>query len=332
MEIQAMKSTRVLLVICIGIGLLFSCKRFKNDAQEVGAVEDEIVRPDFSADSAYAYVAKQVEFGPRVPGSTAHKSCFLFLKEKMNQLGAQVIIQEAAIKVYNGKEVPMYNLIATYNPQSERRILLCAHWDSRPFADQDTLNKNQAIDGANDGASGVGVLMEIARQLNIKRPEVGVDIIFFDVEDYGQPEGDGNYVEDSYALGTQYWTKAPHVANYNAENGILLDMVGASDALFTMEGISMQYASEFNKKVWDIGAQLGYSDYFNFRTTESIIDDHYYINKTMGIPTIDIIHKDLNTASGFWKYWHTNEDNLSKIDKNTLKVVGETVLATVYSY
>jgi hypothetical protein len=105
--------------------------------------------------------------------------------------------------------------------QIEKRILLCAHWDSRPFADQDTAKKNLPIDGANDGASGVAVLMEIARQLNIKKPEAGVDIIFFDVEDYGQPDGDGDHVEDSYALGTQYWAKNPHKPNYTAENGIL---------------------------------------------------------------------------------------------------------------
>jgi hypothetical protein len=126
----------------------------------------------------------------------------------------------------------MFNLIASFNPDIEKRILLCAHWDSRPFADQDTAKRNLPIDGANDGASGVAVLMEIARQLNIKKPDVGVDIIFFDVEDYGQPDGDGDHVEDSYALGTQYWAKNPHKPNYTAENGILLDMVGAGDALY----------------------------------------------------------------------------------------------------
>ena len=332
MEIQVMKSFRLLITVCLFTSLLFSCKWLKKDESEVVVVEETLERPDFSPDSAYEYVAKQVAFGPRVPGLPAQKACFDYLKEKMTQFGAQVTVQEAKLNIYNGKEVPMFNLIASFNPDIEKRILLCAHWDSRPFADQDTAKRNLPIDGANDGASGVAVLMEIARQLNIKKPDVGVDIIFFDVEDYGQPDGDGDHVEDSYALGTQYWAKNPHKPNYTAENGILLDMVGAGDVLFTMEGISMQYAPEFNRKVWNIAIQMGYADYFNFRMTESIIDDHYYINKIAAIPTIDIIHKDLNTASGFWKYWHTHEDNLSKIDKNTLKVVGETVLATVFDF
>lgn len=326
-----MKSFKIYILFCVVILTNFSCKWIKKEPQEVDN-QLKIEHPVFSADSAFEYVKMQVDFGPRVPGLPAQKACFDYLKNRMTSFGAQIFVQEADIKVYNGSKVPMYNLIASFNPSAEKRILLCSHWDSRPFADQDTIEKNKPIDGANDGASGVGVLMEVARQLQIKKPTVGVDIIFFDVEDYGQPDGEPNYSEDSYALGTQYWAKTPHIANYKAESGILLDMVGASDAIFTMEGVSMQYAADFNREVWNNASELGYGDYFSFRTTEGIIDDHYYINKIAGIPTIDIIHKDLNTPSGFWKYWHTHNDNLSKIDKNTLKVVGETVLATVYQF
>ena len=146
-----MKSFRLLITVCLFTSLLFSCKWLKKDESEVVVVEETLERPDFSPDSAYEYVAKQVAFGPRVPGLPAQKACFDYLKEKMTQFGAQVTVQEAKLNIYNGKEVPMFNLIASFNPDIEKRILLCAHWDSRPFADQDTAKRNLPIDGANDG-------------------------------------------------------------------------------------------------------------------------------------------------------------------------------------
>ncbi|MBX7225300.1 MAG: M28 family peptidase [Chitinophagales bacterium] len=304
-----------------------SCKWIKKNNAATNEEAEKIERPPFVADSAYSYISDQVAFGPRVPGTEAQKKCVDYLKQKLVQFGAQVQIQEGTVTVFDGTQKPMYNIIGSINPQIERRLLLMAHWDSRPFADQGTIDSDKPIDAANDGASGVGVLLEIARQLQLKKPEIGIDILFVDVEDYGKPE-----VENSYALGTQFWAKQAKNSGYMASNGILLDMVGAGDAYFTFEGYSVQYAGDFLKMVWGIAHQLGHGSYFSYTPTDMITDDHYYVNTIAGIPTIDIIHRDMSSPTGFWKHWHTQEDKLDKIDKKTLQVVGETVLATIYAY
>ncbi len=143
--------------------------------------------PLFDPDSAYHFVEKQVAFGPRVPGSEAHKACGDWMSAKMKSFGAEVIEQTGTVKAFNGKELPLRNIIAQWQPEKKDRVLLFAHWDTRPFADKDDERAAEPIDGANDGGSGVGILMEVARHLSTSQPELGVDIIFFDVEDYGQP-------------------------------------------------------------------------------------------------------------------------------------------------
>jgi hypothetical protein len=216
-----------------------------------------------------------------------------------------------------------------------RRLLLCAHWDSRPYADQekDPADQKKPFDSADDGPSGVGVLLEIARQLQRKNPEIGVDILFFDVEDYGPPSFDRQTeTPDSYCLGTQFWCKNPHVAGYRAESGILLDMVGGKGATFTYEGVSMRYAQSWMKQVWKNAALLGYSNIFIRQPTPEILDDHYYINTLINIPTINIIHRSSYTRSGFAPHWHTFQDNMQVIDKSVLQAVGETVLASVHQF
>jgi Zn-dependent M28 family amino/carboxypeptidase len=208
--------------------------------------------------------------------------------------------------------------------------MLFAHWDSRPFADRDSKNKGKAILGANDGASGVGVLLEVARQIQKLKPNIGVDIFFFDAEDYGQPSSDMRKRQaGTWCLGSQYWANNPHKANYNANFGILLDMVGASNAYFTKEAISMYYAPQIVDKVWGIASALGHGNHFVFQQTSHVgEDDHLYINKIANIPSIDIIQYDPATTA-FAPHWHTHDDNMDVIDKNTLAAVGETVLATV---
>ena len=212
--------------------------------------------------------------------------------------------------------------------------MLCAHWDTRPYADHDANpeNHNTAIDGANDGASGVGVLLEIARQLQSNKPTIGIDIILFDTEDYGPPQDSQQRGEDNWwALGSQYWANNPHVLNYNARYAILLDMVGAEDAVFYYEGYSFDYAAKILKKVWKAGHKIGYKDYFMFEQIGYIADDHRYINEIIGIPAIDIIHLDRESVNNtFFDHWHTIEDTMDKIDKNTLKVVGQTLLTVIF--
>ncbi|MCD4679551.1 MAG: M28 family peptidase [Bacteroidales bacterium] len=289
--------------------------------------------PNFNADSAYFFVEQQVAFGPRVPGTEAHKKCANFLTTKLKSYTSDVIVQHGKTYAFNNKVLDVINIIASFQPEKENRILLCAHWDSRPFADHDPdeKNHNTPIDGANDGASGVGVLLEIARHLQQSETQLGIDIILFDVEDYGEPQGLQSDRDNTWALGSQYWSKNPHKDNYNARFGILLDMVGAKDATFTMEGTSMYFAPDIVKKVWDIAHKIGYKDYFLFEKTGGITDDHRYINLIRNIPTIDVIHYDASTSSGFFEHWHTIKDDISTIDKTTLKVVGHTVLTVIYS-
>ena len=279
----------------------------------------------FSAGDAYDFVKKQVEFGPRVPGSPAHKKCADWLTQTLRQFADTVFVQQATLKLSDGKPVPMYNIIGAFKPQSKNRVLLCAHWDTRPIADQDNERTDQPIDGANDGGSGVGVLLEIARQLKASPPNFGIDIILFDTEDSGMPNK-----EDSYCLGSQYWSKNPHVPGYKAKYGILLDMVGAGDAVFLMEEVSMKYASSVMNKVWDTAHKLGYDSYFKKRMTYPVTDDHLYINEIANIPTIDIIHYDPTVYENhFGDFWHTHDDNLKIISKTTLSVVGKTVLTVL---
>lgn len=288
---------------------------------------------DFNADSAYFFVAEQVKFGPRVPNSKTHEKCSAWLEKTLRKYTPQVIVQPFNAKAYDGTSLKCQNIIASFNPKSTSRVLLCAHWDSRPFADNDpdsTLHRTP-IDAANDGGSGVGVLLEIARQLRISPPAIGVDILLLDGEDYGAPMDIQYTGTDDWALGSQYWSRYPHVNSYGARYGILLDMVGAENAVFTMEGTSMYYAPDVAQKVWNIAATIGYSDYFSTERSNALTDDHVYINQLRQIPTIDIIQHDPSTSSGFYQYWHTTNDKLKWISKETLKAVGQTVLTAVRS-
>jgi hypothetical protein len=290
--------------------------------------------PDFNADSAYAYVAAQTDFGPRVPNTEAHRKAAAYLIQKMKQFADTVFVQNLQARAYNGTLLNGQNIIASFNLKKKKRIFICSHWDSRPYADHDPdeANFHTPIDGANDGASGVGILIELARQMQIQKPEIGIDLILFDLEDYGTPEFAKQKAdsEDSWALGTQYWALNPHQIDYSANYGILLDMVGAKDAVFSMEYFSMLYAPDIVKKVWNIAADAGFGDYFRLENGSSVLDDHYFINRDAHIPTIDVIQYDANTASGFYKNWHTLEDNIEHIDKETLKAVGQVMTEVIY--
>jgi Zn-dependent M28 family amino/carboxypeptidase len=237
------------------------------------------------------------------------------------------------VRAYNGTLLNAKNIISSFHPQKTKRILLAAHWDSRPYADHDPDQSNRwkPIAGANDGASGVGVLMEIARVMKNQKPNVGIDIIFFDAEDYGTPQSMQSSRQDTWALGSQYWAKNPHKYGYKAHYGILLDMVGAADAVFLQEKFSVRFAPDIVDKVWLTAAQLGYESYFPRREGGYINDDHYYINEFADIPMIDIIHLDPNSKNGtFFDHWHTLEDSIDKINPATLRIVGEVVLHVVY--
>lgn len=290
----------------------------------------QIEKPLFDSDSAYLYIQKQVDFGPRFPNNEAHRKCAIYLENKLKSFGIETITQIGKAKTFNNKDITIKNIIGSYLPEAKDRILLFAHWDSRPFADQDNKNMTKPILGANDGASGVGILMEVARQLSITKSNIGVDIIFFDAEDYGQPSsGMVESNSESWCLGSQYWSKNPHKENYTAKYGILLDMVGSENAKFFQEGVSIQYAPQVVQKVWNNARQLGYSNYFINQQMGGLIDDHKFVNEIIGIPSIDIIHYE-QSKGGFHPTWHTHSDNMDVISKSTLSVVGEVLLHTIY--
>lgn len=289
--------------------------------------------PAFQADSAYLYIENQVKFGPRVPNTQAHKACGNYLANELRRFGANVYEQEALLSAYDNTGLEARNIIGSFDPENKKRILLFAHWDTRPYADHDPnpANHRTPIDGADDGGSGVGVLLEIARQIGQKAPGVGIDIIFFDAEDYGTPEFVTDYKPDTWCLGTQFWTKNPHIPNYHADFGILLDMVGAKNATFFKEQLSTMYAAKYVEEVWSTARDLGYGKYFIQAAGGAITDDHQYVIQGMNIPCIDIINYDPETEKGFGAHWHTINDTMDNIDPQTLKAVGQTVLEVIYN-
>jgi len=305
----------------------------------------EITAPLFQADSAYAMIEKQVSFGPRVPGTTAHKACGDWMVKQLKSYGASVVEQTTSLKTFDGSTIPVRNIVASFNADKPNRIMLCAHWDSRPYGDKDKDNSlwKKPIDGANDGGSGVGVLLEIARQLGLSPTQAGIDLIFFDAEDLGTAEfaeGAKEVLNDgftsSWCLGSQHWAKQKHVENYNARFGILLDMVGAENATFNKEKFSTQNAPDVVNLIWNTANKLGYTSTFTADEIEGVVDDHVFVTKG-GIRCVDIIDtKPQIMAMGlggyvFGAYHHTHNDNMSIIDKNTLTAVGQTVLQVIYN-
>ncbi len=294
--------------------------------QEAYAAEGKKPAVVFDADSAYSYVSEQVAFGPRVPGSEAHRMAGEWLAAELRRHGAEVVEQKATLTCFDGKKFDALNIFGQYNPDADDRLLLLAHWDCRPWADQDPdpANHDRPVDGANDGASGVGVLLEIARQLSATNPGKGVDILFVDLEDRGT-DGD----EQSWALGARYFVENPPVDGYAPAYAILLDMVGGKDAVFCREYFSEQAAPQLASAIWGIAEASGYGSLFRNRMGGAVTDDHVQLIEH-GIPAIDIIEYHPEAESGFNPRWHTVADNMEGIDPATLKAVGQTVVNFIY--
>lgn len=295
-------------------------------------------RPAFCADSAYTFIANQVQMGPRVPGTTAHNECAAYLIHTLERMGASVEQQRGTMTDFEGEDLPVRNIIAHFGSRDlTNRILLAAHYDTRPWSDEETDYDRRflPIDGANDGASGVGVLLEVARQLGIRQQDTtanlkGIDIIFFDCEDFGTPSFfTGPERENTWCLGSQFWTEMLTYRRETYQFGIVLDMVGAPDAVFPREYYSEQYARNYVEMIWRAARQLGYSQFFSQQQEYPIVDDHYYINTLAHIPCVDIIHYNSNSSKGFPFWWHTQQDNMQNISTATLQAVGEVVLKVI---
>lgn len=284
-----------------------------------------VVIPTANAENLYSLIEKQLSFGHRIPGTTEHLACRDWIVETMKSYGATVELQPFKASFYDVKGADAYNIIASFNPQDTHRVLLAAHYDTRMVAekDEDKAMQNKPIMGADDGASGVAGLLEIARLISENPIDMGVDFIFFDAEDNGLPKE-----SMTWCLGSQHWANNKHQKNYKAKFGILLDMIGSKGATFGKEGFSQAYAKSYQNKIWTLAQRMGYSDYFVDTTFGGIDDDHKYVNQA-GIPMLDIINYDL-TADKFGHYHHTHKDDISVIDKRTLRVVTQVVTAALY--
>lgn len=298
-------------------------------------VKTQLPIPAFNADSAYAHVARQVAAGPRVPDSEAHAITRAYLQSTLERYGATVTVQQFDAKLYDGKRTKGYNIIGAFRPEAKRRIFICAHYDSRHIADSDLSKerRDEPILGADDGGSGVGVILELARQLHeqpIGVEDFGVDFVLFDLEDYGNPDGQTEADMYTWALGSQHWAANPHVAGYSPQFGILLDMVGAKGAVFGREQFSKQYAGGVQNAVWALAKSMGRSDRFVDASIGFATDDHYFVNEIARWPTIDIIYKPVDGSLPFGAHWHTHDDNMDIIDRATLGHVGQVMTAVMY--
>lgn len=273
--------------------------------------------PEFDGERAYSDLVTQCSFGPRVANTESHARAGEFLYNSLRETTDLCRIQKFTIYDSTaGLERSMFNIIASYYPGSERRIMLCAHWDCRPISDEDpdSSNFNLAVPGANDGASGTAVLLEMARLLKDHRPPVGVDIVLFDGEDYGTDDW-----QSGWFMGSKYFVES--LQGYRPRLAILVDLVGDSDLQIYREAISQRYAGDLNDYIWNIAMDIGV-DAFMDSVKHAVADDHVPL-LSGGIKAVDIIDFD-------YPYWHTQEDTPDKCSAESLEKVGQVVVAAVY--
>ncbi len=308
-RVSAMRSLAMTLVVA-----MFAC------ADEEPAPPPVTERPTFDSARAYALVRTQVEFGPRVPGTPGHARQLEWMVQELGRHAAEVSVDSFTYETTGGETLALANLIARFRPESEQRLLLLAHWDTRPTADQEADSAARAvpIPGANDGGSGVAVLMTLAEMMAAQAPPMGVDLLFVDGEDYGPTSADMFIGAKHYAASLPDEGRPMY--------GVLLDMVGDADPSFPIEGYSAQYALPLAQRIWGIARDLGYGSVFPTRVGQSLQDDHLALNEA-GLQTVDIIDFDYGPGHA---YWHTAEDRLENVSPRTLGIVGEVIAELVY--
>lgn len=329
------KSITVLIFILAAISIATSCTTSSQKAVSDNQRNEKKLNVPaiFNRDSAFSYVRRQVSYGPRVSGTKGNERCRAYLVSELERHGAQdVKVQHGEVTAFNGDRLPIGNIMASYNPESKDRIMLLAHYDTRPWSDSDANEENRLkpVLGANDGASGVAVILEIARQLDKVKAPIGVDILLVDAEDYGQASGFSTH-DESWCLGTQYWVKnMPYAQDSLPRYAVLFDMVGGLGAKFHREYFSEQKARNIVDKVWSVAARSGYESRFVNKNGGSVIDDHVFLNEA-GIPAIDIIESKNDATGSFAPTWHTANDNLNNIDPASLEAAGQTILNLIYN-
>ena len=323
-----MKKMSFITLIVALAAWLASCSNHNQSATTPAPTNAQAHHVEFVADSAYAILKAQCDLGPRVPGTAAHAACAQMLQQQLARHCDTMLVQQALVTTFDGKQLTAQNIVGIINPDASQRILLLAHWDCRPWADRDPdeARHKEPVMGANDAASGTAVILELARIMSLERPNVGIDLLLVDVEDWGDYDN-----EDSWALGTQAWAQNYRTVmgqDYAPTFGILLDMVGARGARFAPEYYSLQYAPSVVSLVWDAAQEAGYGQFFVKDGGGGVTDDRVAVNQA-GIPCIDII--DMR-GDGFFDGWHTTHDTLDAIDPVTLKAVGQTLAHIIYNY
>lgn len=316
----------ILLSAMLTILLVACSSKPGAEAASVAEPTDTIAAPAFNADSARALIAEQCAFGPRVPGTEAHRRCGDRIETLLRQYADTVMVQTAELTTFDGTRLQARNFIAELNPRAEQRVLLVAHWDCRPWADKDPdpAKRQLPVMGANDGASGVAVIIEVLRCLAAARPHIGIDVLLTDVEDWGESNDDS-----SWALGTQYWAAHQHRDNYRPIHAILLDMVGGEASVFAPEHFSLQAAPATVRLFWEHGRQVNPA-IFTLERGTAVTDDHVPLQRA-GIRCIDVIGTRADAPYDFVPQWHTTADTLDHISTATLAAVGQALLLFLYS-
>ena len=288
-------------------------------------------KTDFDANAAMSYAKEQLAFGPRVPGTPAAQKAGDWITSMMRQRADTVIEQRWTHRTVDGKDLPLRNILARFNPKAQNRILYVTHWDTRPTADEDPVlgNRGTPIPGANDGAAGVGLFVALGDALKKTPPGVGVDLLFVDGEDYGK-SFDPPYAD--VLLGSQYFADHLPGADYRPIFGVLWDMIGDKDLNILQEVNSVQQAPEIVSRVWETAKELGYEKYFIPQVGQAVTDDHIPLLEK-GLRVIDVIDIDYGPLNSMGipspSYHHTLQDTIDKISVKSLQIVGDVALKVI---
>ena len=280
--------------------------------------------PRFDEDHAFSYLVAQCDFGPRNPGSDGYYACLDYLITELDQSANEIILQDFSYQErrYN-KQYNLQNIIARFNPDAEFQTIISAHWDTRPWADQEDLrqDRNQPIIGANDGASGVAILLELAKIMGENPPPIGVNLVFFDGEDLGVPGENETYCQGSRFFATNLPIPRP-------DEAINLDMVGDKQLVLPIERYSLEYHPKLVRHLWDRAKDMGL-DAFIGRVDYAIYDDHIPLNEIAGIPSIDLI--DFKYPNSYANFWHTMNDIPENCSEESLGQVGALMVDYIYN-
>jgi hypothetical protein len=272
---------------------------------------------EFEGATAFGYIEQQLAFGPRVPGTEAHQKMAQWLDSLLRQRADTVIVQSWTHETTKGDKLPLKNFIARFNPAAQKRVLMLAHWDSRPVSDSPrSRDPARPVPGANDGGSGVALLLGVADALKRAPPSLGVDLLFVDGEDFG----DFTKTPEDVLIGSRHYG-AHQLPGPKPLYAVLFDLVADKELQLYQEGNSLIGAPEVVDLVWDTAKDLGYAGFFVSSPRHTLVDDHIELQKA-GIRAVDVVDFD-------YPSWHTPDDTIDKVSAGSLQVVGDVAMALI---